>query len=165
MFLGAEALAGYAASTCSPAVVQDYREEPHALLGHQFEREQSAVAHPILYAGRVAGSLLVSSTEPHYFFQPARLQLVADYAHLVALALSPEDFVHPTDLELRIMPPHSEQKEAFSTFRQRIVAAKNKLYGSTEHTDAEQCVWEELEDELLAQQRLKYQRIHQKPQE
>lgn len=161
MFLGAESLAGFVVSTCRPSEVQDYREEPHALLGHQFEGESSAAAHPILYAGRIAGCLLVSSTEPHYFFLPARLQLIADYAHLIALAFSPEDFVQPTDLELRIMPTHSEQKEVFSTFRQRMISAKNKLSSSWEKVDAEQCVWEELEDELLAQQRQKYQRIHQ----
>lgn len=163
MFLGAESLAGFVVSTCRPAEVQDYREESHALLGHQFEREQSAAAHPILYAGRIAGCLLVSSTEPHYFFQPARLHLIADYAHLIALAHNPEDFVLPAHLELRIMPPQSEQKGAFSTFRQRMISAKSKIHESTEHTDAEQCVWEELEDELLAQQRRKYQRIYQKP--
>lgn len=164
MFLGAESLAGFVVSTCRPSEIQDYREDSYALPGHQFERELSAAAHPILYAGRIAGCLLVSSTEPHYFIQPSRLHLVADYAHLIALALSPEDFVHATDLELRIMPPHVEQKEAFSTFRQRIIAAKSRLYGSTENTDAEQYVWEELEDQLLAKQRQKYQLIHQKPQ-
>jgi hypothetical protein len=163
LFLGAESLAGLVVSTCHPSAIQNYREEAHALLGHQFEREQSAAAYPILYAGRIAGCLLVSSTEPHYFFPPARLHLIADYAHLIALTLNSEDFVHPTDLELRIMPPHSEQKGAFSTFRQRTISAENKRYKATEHLDAEQYVWEELEDELLAQQQQKYQRMYQKP--
>lgn len=162
MFLGAESLAGLAVATCRPSEIQDYREEPDALPGHQFELERSAAAHPILYAGRIAGCLLVSSTEAHAFFQPSRTRLIADYAHLIALALSPEDFVAPANLELRIMPPHSEQKEAFSTFRQRIVSAKSRL---EPEIDAEQSVWEELEDELISQQQRKYQRIQQEKQE
>lgn len=158
MFLGAESLAGFAVATCRPYEIQDYREEPHASPGHQFEHERSAAAHPILYAGRIAGCLLVSSTEPHAFYHPSRTRLIADYAHLIALALDPEDFVVPADIELRVMPPHSEQKEAFSSFRQRIIDARSNQKSDI---DAEQYVWEQLEDELIKQQERKYQRIRQ----
>lgn len=156
MFLGAESLAGYVVSTCHPFEVNNFREDPHALPGHQFEFEQSAAAHPILYAGRIAGCLLVSSTEQHYFLQPSRMKQIADYAHLMALAFDPEEFVYPEELELHIMPSHAEQKAAFSSFRQRITAAKLKLYETKSDRDAEQYVWEELESELLEQQRQKY---------
>ncbi len=161
MFLGAESLAGFAVAMCRPYEVQDYREEPHASPGHQFEHERSAAAHPIFYAGRIAGCLLISSTEAHAFYHPSRTRLIADYAHLLALALDPEDFVAPADLELRVMPLHSEQKEAFSTFRQRILAAKNN---PASDIDAEQSVWEQLEDTLILQQKEKYQRIQQERQ-
>lgn len=162
MFLGAESLAGFCVTTCRPYEVQDYREELDALPGHQFDHERSAAAHPILYAGRIAGCLLISSTEPHAFFQPARTRLIADYAHLIALALSPEDFVAPANIDLRSMPPHSEQQELFRTFRRRIIAARKKFSGEKPEV-AEQSVWEKLEDDLLTQQYRKYQQNSQGP--
>ena len=150
LFLGVESLAGYVVSTCHPFEVQSYKEEPEALPGHQFEKEQSAAAHPILHAGRIAGCLLVSSTEPNYFVPPARLNLVADYAHLVSLAFAPDDFIDPARIELHIMPLHSEQKVYFKDFAKRLAAMRMKLYTQKEmEKDAEQCVWEEIEDELL----------------
>lgn len=148
MFLGAESLAGYVVSTCHPSEVQDYRDDNEALPGHQFEQEMSAAAHPILYAGRVAGCLLVSSVEPDYFLLPGRLNLISDYAHLMSLAFAPEDFIDPTRIELRIMPPHFEQKKYFATFRKRMTDARLKLYGQ-HSVDAEQFVWEGLERDIL----------------
>jgi hypothetical protein len=148
MFLGAESLAGYVVSTCHPSEVQNYKDDNEALPGHQFEQELSAAAHPILYAGRVAGCLLVSSIEPDYFLLPGRLNLVADYAHLVSLAFAPEDFADPARIELRLMPLHSEQRKFFMTFRKRMTDARLKLYGQ-HNVDAEQYVWEGLEKDIL----------------
>ena len=148
MFLGAESLAGYVVSTCHPFEVQNYELDKEALPGHQFEREASAAAHPILCAGRVAGCLLVSSTEPDYFLLPGRLNLVADYTHLISLAFSPEDFIDPSRIELRIMPPHTEQRAFFMTFRKRMTEARLKLVGQYD-MDAEQYVWEGLEKDIL----------------
>lgn len=149
MFLGAESLAGYVVSTCHPYEVQNYKVDKEALPGHQFEQEMSAAAYPILYAGRIAGCLLFSSTEPEYFLPPARLTLVADYAHLISLAFAPEDFIEPARVELRVMPPHSEQKRFFSTFRKRLTEARLKLYGHPDVDDVEQYVWEQLEKDIL----------------
>jgi hypothetical protein len=148
MFLGAESLAGYVVSTCHPSEVQNYRDDNEALPGHQLEQELSAAAHPILYAGRVAGCLLVSSVEPDYFLLPGRLNLIADYAHLISLAFAPEEFVDPARIELRIMPPHYEQRAYFATFRKRMTEARMKLYGRND-VDAEQYVWEGLERDIL----------------
>jgi hypothetical protein len=149
MFLGAESLAGYALENCRPSEVQNYKEEPTALLGHQLEREQSAIAHPILYAGRIAGCLLFSSAEPYYFVPPVRQNLVSDYAHLIALTFNPEDFIDPARIELRIMPPHSEQRAYFTNFSKRLSDARVKLYEQKRDIDAELYVWEELEKEIL----------------
>lgn len=148
MFLGAESLAGYVVSTCHPSEVQNYQDDNEALPGHQFDQELSAAAHPILYAGRVAGCLLVSSVEPDYFLLPGRLNLISDYAHLIALAFAPEDFIDPSRIELRIMPPHYEQHKYFQTFRKRMTDARLKLYGQHD-VDVEQYVWEELERDIL----------------
>jgi len=157
MFLAAESLAGYTVSTCRPAEVLDYSEDKTALLGHQFEREMSASAHPILYAGKIAGCLLASSTEPNYFASPSRLALVADYAHLMALAFELEDFVDASRIELRVMPPHSEQRTFFDTFRQRLTEVRIKLHEEKAPHDAELLVWEGLETEIFQQQQLHYQ--------
>jgi hypothetical protein len=152
MFLGAESLAGYVVSTCHGFEVQNYKGDEEALPGHQFPLEQSAAAYPILYAGRVAGCLLVSSIEPYYFLPQPRLNLIADYAHLMALAFAPEDFIDPSRIELRLMPPHSEQKPYFDTFRMRLTEARIKLYEQKLDIDAEQYVWEQIESELLRHQ-------------
>jgi hypothetical protein len=149
LFLGVESLAGHVVSACHSSEVRNYHEEREALPGHQFEREQSAIAHPILYAGRVAGCLLFSSTEPHYFMPQARQNLVADYAHLISLAFTPEDFLDPSLIELRIMPPHREQKPYFQNFSRRLADARLTLYDHRD-VDAEHYVWEELESEILA---------------
>jgi hypothetical protein len=149
LFLGVESLAGHVVSACHSSEVRNYQEEREALPGHQFEREQSAIAHPILYAGRVAGCLLFSSTEPHYFMPQARQNLVADYAHLISLAFTPEDFLDPSLIELRIMPPHREQKVYFQNFSRRLADARLTLYDQRD-VDAEHYVWEELEREILA---------------
>jgi hypothetical protein len=150
MFLGAESLAGCALENCRPAEVQSYDAEPHGPLGHQLEHEASSIAHPILCAGKVAGCLLFSSREPLYFQPPARQNLVSDYAHLIALAFDQEDFVDPAAIELRIMPPHTEQQRYFANFRRRLSDARYRLYEQGQmHVDAEQYVWEELEKEIL----------------
>jgi len=148
LFLGVESLAGHVVSTCHLSEVRNYREEREALPGHQLEREMSAIAHPILYAGQIAGCLLISSTEPHYFMPQARQNLVADYAHLISLAFMPEDFLDPAFIELRMMPPHSEQKPYFQNFSKRLADARLKLYDQRD-IDAEQYVWDELESEIL----------------
>lgn len=149
MFLGAESLAGYVLENCRPAEVQDYKNDPAALLGNQLDREASAIAHPILYAGRIAGCLLFSSAEASFFAPPTRQNLVSDYAHLIALAFDIEDFVDPQQIELRIMPPHSEQKLYFANFSKRLADARTKLYEMKSNRDAELYVWEEIEKEIL----------------
>jgi hypothetical protein len=148
LFLGIESLAGHVVSACHFSEVRNYKNERDALPGHQFEGEQSAIAYPILYTGRIAGCLLFSSTEPDYFMPQARQNLVADYAHLISLAFQPEDFLDPALLELRIMPPHSEQKAYFQNFSKRLADARLKLYDRRD-VDAEHYVWEELESEIL----------------
>lgn len=147
MFLGAESLAGYVVTTCRPAAIQNIHEEQSPLPAHQVEYELSAAAHPILCTGRIAGCLLISSTQPNYFLSPSRLALIRKYADLMAIAFEPKDFYELKDIELRMMPPHSAQKAYFSNFRQRVTSAMMKH--PMPNTKAEQLVWEQLEEELL----------------
>ncbi len=82
---------------------------------------------------------------------PARQNLISDYAHLIALAFDLKDFVDPTQIELRIMPPHKEQKAYFANFQKRLADARSRRYTEwqNQEIDAEQFVWEELEKEIL----------------
>jgi hypothetical protein len=161
MFLGAESLAGFAVSTCRPVDVQDYQADSTALPGHQFELERSAIAYPILYAGRIAGCLMISSIEPGYFLSPTRQGLIGDYADLMSLAFDADDFLEPSQIELRILPLHAEQERYFDNFRKRLTDAKMKLSDKKSHIEAEQYVWEEIENEIFEQEKQKYQQVYE----
>jgi hypothetical protein len=66
---------------------------------------------------------------------------------LLALAIEPEEFYDPLDIELMIMPPHALQKEYFANFRQRVTQALKK--NIMNNLQAEQYAWQQLEEELL----------------
>ena len=152
LFLGAESLAGYAVSLCRPSGNQNIGEGSNLVPTHPGEYEKSAVAFPILYAGRTAGCLLVSSTQIDYFHSPARLALVQSYADLIALAFGAEDFYDPQDIELQVIPHYTIQRQYFANFRQRVantmIQAAQKQH-PVNNLQAEQKVWQELEEELL----------------
>jgi transcriptional regulator with XRE-family HTH domain len=152
LFLGAESLCGYVVTICRPAANQNVDDEQSLVPAHKVEHEKSASVHPILFAGRIAGCLLVSSTQYNYFLPQSRLALIEDYANLLALAFEPEEFYDVKDIELRIMPDQEIQKQHFSNFRQRVAntmieAARNRR--PVNNIQAEQMVWQQLEDELL----------------
>jgi hypothetical protein len=147
MFLGAESLAGYAVTTCRPAAIQNIPEDRTPLPAHQVDFEMSAATHPILFAGHIAGCLLISSTQINYFLSQARMNLIRNYAELIALAFEPEDFFDPKDIELRMMPLHKKQKQHFANFRQRMMQAM--IRDPDMSARAEEIVWQELEEELL----------------
>jgi hypothetical protein len=153
MFLGAESLAGNAVTQCRPAIIQNL-DEQHTLMPRVLtEYEKSAAIYPILYAGRIAGVLLVSSAAPNYFQSQIRIQLVQNYADLVALAFEPDEFYALEDIALCIMPSPKEQEKYFANFRQRVTetmlhAANNNQPVS--NMQADMIVWQRLEEELLS---------------
>lgn len=152
LFLGAESLTGYAVSLCHPAANQDIASDTTFVPTSPGEYEKSAIAHPILYAGRVAGCLLVSSVEVNYFLSQTRATLVQHYANLLALAFEPQDFYSPQDIELHVMPPHPIQRQHFANYRQRVARTMIeavKKQRPVNNNEAEQIVWRELEEELL----------------
>lgn len=151
MFLGAESLAGNAVTLCHPGVIENLDEE-YSLPASRIEQEKSAAVYPILYAGRIAGALLVSSTQYNYFLSQSRTTLVQSYADLIAVAFDTEDFYEPGQIGLWMMPPHGIQKNFFANFRQLIAermidASRNGEYINNIHAD--QFVWQRLEEELL----------------
>src|SRR4030095_13925270 len=100
LLLGAESLAGPVTVSCRMEQVGDLHTNRTFLPAYQAEHEVSAVACPIMRACRVAGCLLISSTQVDYFVPETRLTLIHDYANLLALAFDHDDFYNPDQLAL-----------------------------------------------------------------
>jgi hypothetical protein len=151
LFLGAESLAGYAVSSCHTAVIQNMRQDRSFLPAQKEENERSAAAFPMMLASRIAGCLLVSSTQPHYFHRP-RLTILKHYTNLLVLAFQTEDFYDPATIELNMMPGQHIQQSYFATFRQRVadvLAQAKARQQSLTSQQAEQLARQHLEEELL----------------
>ncbi|GCE13545.1 helix-turn-helix domain-containing protein [Tengunoibacter tsumagoiensis] len=152
LLLGAESLAGHVTVSCRLEHIGDLRTNKTFLPAYQVEHEVSAVACPIMYACRVAGCLLISSTQPDYFAPEARLALVRGYANLLALAFNPEDFYDPDVFALHIMPPSHIQQAHFTGFRQRVLKLMQDSVRQERRlasNEAEQLVWQDIEEVLL----------------
>jgi hypothetical protein len=151
-FLGAESLAGNVVTLCRPGIIQNLDAEHTIMPYSRTELEKSAAVYPILYAGRIAGVFLVSSTQYNYFLSQARTSLIQKYADLLALAFEPEDFYQPEDIALHVMPSHEEQEHSFAQFRQLIAdtmidaASRNQ---PANNIQADWKVWQKLEEDLL----------------
>jgi len=151
ILLGAESLAGYAVMFYHLIVNQNLREEQSRFPGYRGLGEESAAACPIILKGNIAGSLLVSSTQPNYFL-PSRLTLIERYTELIALAFEPEEFYEPERIELGIVPPQYVQQPYLSRFQQRFLEIMTQAAGNQHPistNQAEQMVWQQLEEELL----------------
>src|SRR5258708_15721802 len=149
IFLGSETLAGYVVTTCHPQAIQDLSQDSSLLPAYQAKYEVSAMASPILFANRIAGCLLFSSTIPNYFLSRARLSLIADYTRLMSLAFDPEQFYPLERIDLHMMPPLELQLEHFATFRQRVHATIVNSKQPITSREAEQFVWQQIEEELI----------------
>ena len=152
VFLGAESLAGAALTALHTKVVYNFSEErtiyPRTL---EIGEECSGIACPILYTNRVAGCLQVSSTSPNYFSSQQQ-QLIERYAELFALAFSHEQFYPFEALDLHPMPAEHEQQEHVAQFRKRVGQVMRDTGTGQPLTllQAEQRVWQQIEEELLA---------------
>jgi transcriptional regulator with XRE-family HTH domain len=151
MFLGAESLAGNVVTLCRPSIIENIDEE-HNLPAVREEYEKSCAVFPILYAGRIAGAFIASSTQYNYFQPSSRTALVQCFTDLIALAFEPEDFYAPEQIALGVMPDASVQKRYFVHFRSLLLetvlmAARN---GSPlDSAQADLIVWKRLEEKLL----------------
>jgi hypothetical protein len=152
IFLGAESLAGHVVTNSHSETINDLRADNSLLPAYQTEYEVSASAHPIMYTNRVAGCLLVSSTQPNYFLPQARLSLISDFTQLISLAFTPEQFYPLDRIELRIMPSLEVQRDLFTTFQQRIITVMKESLNASHplsRFEAEQSVWKQFEEELI----------------
>ena len=149
-FLGAESLAGYTVVSCQPQIVADIGQEqrPSAYLP---EHAVSAAAFPILHTNRIAGCLLAASTQPNYFRSPVRRDLIQNYAALLMLAFSPENFYEHERIALQVMPSLQVQQPYLSTLQQRILATLKTAFNVNHpisYPEAQQYVWWQVAEEL-----------------
>ncbi len=150
-FLGAKSLAGHAIASGSIQVITDSSQEA-GLATNLPEHALSAIAIPILYTNRIAGCLLIASTQRDYFRSLTRVNLIKDYAALLTLAFLPEEFYAIEKIALKPMPLFQEQQQYLSTLRQRIQATWRAAFSaqhSMSYLDAQKYVWLQVAEELL----------------
>lgn len=151
ILLGAESLAGYAVISSHTQINQRLSSPSGLAPGYRNEGEESAVAVPIMSSAKIAGSLLVSSTQPDYFVAD-RLKLIENSAALVALAFNAEDFYDLRDIKLGTVPPCEVQWSHLNMFRKRVIAVSRQASNAGQPItiiEAEQEVWRQFEAEML----------------
>lgn len=150
-FLGAESLAGHAIASGSIQLIADSSQEADRVANLP-EYALSAAAIPILYTNRIAGCLLIASTQRDYFCSLTRINLIKDYAALLTLAFPPEEFYVAERIALQPMPLFQEQQPYLSTLRQRVQATWRTAFSaqhSMSYLDAQKHVWLQIAEELL----------------
>ncbi|TMD61715.1 MAG: helix-turn-helix transcriptional regulator [Chloroflexi bacterium] len=101
------------------------------------EFERSACAFPVTRGGRIAGVLIVSSTERGFFNNPIACQAVIEYAKLLSLAFPEKDFYPFSLLNLRPMPDLKWQRAEISqSYVQRIMTYARKMGISRQEAEA-----------------------------
>jgi len=146
-YLGIESLAGYALSSANLLSIQDRSDKLLFYPARWLDWEESSAVCPIMREGRFAGSLIVSSTQPGYFLS-YRETLIKNYAELLVLAFEPEDFYELSDIQLALMPEFEVQEQYFQSIRQRVTKIMENGSDIT-ISEAEQAVWQQLEDEFV----------------
>lgn len=151
--LGAESLMGTTVQTMHLQVNQHLIAPLSLGPGYAALGEQSAVAAPLLRAGRIAGCLCASSSQPNTF-TPAHQDVLLRYAHILALILDEHHFVEPTHIHLAVMPPVHEQQKSFSQLWQRMTALVRERSVTEEPLSllaAERLILQQIEADLLVQ--------------
>jgi transcriptional regulator with XRE-family HTH domain len=152
ILLGAESLAGHALSIAHYEVNQTLNEPSNRGPGYGAEWEESAVAVPILHLGKVAGSLLVSSTQPNYF-STTLVALVESYAELLALAFDPEDFYELDCVGLALLPTRNKQLPYLVTFARQVAEIMTQAMRKERPINISQAqllVWQRIEQGLVS---------------
>jgi hypothetical protein len=150
MFLGSESLAGYSVLLCRECIINDVDKE-RTLPASQDPNEKSCAIYPILCANRIAGVLSVSSTQYDYFKPQSRLNLVQDFANLIALAFDETDFYELSRIHLRCLPPQEVQRTYFKRFQDLARGAIQDPARShaLSPLQAEQAAWRQLESIII----------------
>lgn len=150
IFLGAEALVGYALSEMVQCVVNT-RDEITIFPVRWTENERSAAAFPIMRHGKVAGALVVASAR-EYFFTKEHIAVLEEYANMIALMFEPEEFFEAQEITLETMPAYELQAPYFVGYNRRIsqkFAEAHSQGAPITLREARQLVWQDLEEVLL----------------
>ena len=119
---------------------------------------RSACAQPVMFAGRMAGVLVVSSTQPGFFMDKAVCRSVVEYARLLTLALNDRDFYPCSQIQLKPLPDLKWQREELSrTYVGRVVTCASK--GNLPLPEAEEQVRQEMEEEFERSENRRQQEI------
>jgi len=111
------------------------------------ENERSSCAAPVMRGGRLAGVLIISSTQEDFVRNSSVPRTVGDYAHLLASGLMDSDFYPTSLIQLVPMPELSWQRARIaSSYLNRIVEYARKRCLS--FAEAEQTVLQDLEEEF-----------------
>ncbi len=153
VYLGSTTLAGMAAMS-GRTQSWDARDENERAQVDVDIYERSACAHPVTRGGKIAGVLVISSTQPAFFDDPIARQSVIEYAQLLGLAFRDNDFKPYTILNLLPFPTVRWQRaEINNSYINRIVACARQRKMS--RPEAEAIVRQEMELEF--EQRMQHE--------
>jgi hypothetical protein len=110
----------------------------------QVNRIKSAGAFPVTSRGKIAGALIVATTE-ETFFSNARREIIEDYADFFALALLDHQFYDSKEIDLQDIPSLSHEMGMMKWFRHRI-GVLQKEYPEKPIVELEEMVMGELDE-------------------
>jgi transcriptional regulator with XRE-family HTH domain len=159
VYLGSTTLAGTAAMLQRMQTWDDLENTDRLqVIVDDFER--SACAHPVMQAGRIAGVLVISSTQPGFFMNSVARQAVVEYAQLLTLALNESDFQPCSALHLRPMPDLNWQRaEMRRSYVNRVIDCARQYHLAL--PEAEQYIRREMEEEFELMERSRMEGLRQ----
>ncbi len=151
VLLGSESMAGFTVMNGRPLIRQNQKEHEGRFPAHWTEWEEGATAYPIQRGGAVAGSFIVSSSQPDYFL-PFRVKLIEQYSELLSLAFEAEEF-YPLDvINLYEMPKYTAQREPLLTLHKRAIKLMQEAVQKNENLPlqrATELAWQQIEELFL----------------
>ncbi len=151
VLLGSESMAGFTVMNGRSLIRQNQDEHEGRFPAHWTDWEISAAAYPILRAGAIAGSLVVSSTQPDYFL-PFRQKLIEQYSELLSLAFEREEFYPIERINLYEMPHYIKQRDPLTTLHRRAVKLMHEAVQKNENLplqEATELAWQQIEEQFL----------------
>ncbi len=150
ILMGSETVPGRVVSSRHPLIIENFRDQREGVHESRIGIASSCT-YPLLREDRLLGTFGAICNLPGYFLPP-RQALIQRYATLVSAIFPSDAFYAPQDIQIGVMPRPEVQLPYLNTFRARVqrvlveaVERKEPLSG----VEAEQLVWQQLEEELL----------------
>jgi hypothetical protein len=144
---GVESLVGNALQMVHPLMMPGAKEHAYLYPGQHITAVESRVAVPIILADRAAGCLCALSNHPDSF-SPEQIALLQDYAEVLTITFSSEEFYALQDIKLGVIPVLEEQQPYLKTFQQRVLQVLKEAAGRQQlltRVQAERLIWQEFE--------------------